>query len=62
MNKQKWILSSMLGFYTLIQLIAYIYAVFIGTSGKSYLINYGSIALNFIDGIVLFLFLKKRIV
>ena len=60
MNKQKWILSSMLGFYTLIQLIAYIYAVFIGTSFKIYLINYGSIALNFIMGIVLFLFLKKK--
>lgn len=60
MNKQKLILSSMLGFYTLIQLIAYIYAVFIGTSGKSYLINYGSIALNFIMGIILFLFLKKK--
>lgn len=60
MNKQKLTIFSILGFYTVIQLVAYIYAVFIGTSGINYLIDYGSITLNFIMAVILFLFLKKK--
>jgi len=60
MRKQQSIVSWMLGCYVLIQLIAYILSVFIGISGKNDIIDYASIVLNFLMGILLFRFLKKN--
>ncbi|MDD3348361.1 MAG: hypothetical protein PHD85_01745 [Bacilli bacterium] len=60
MRKQQSIVSWMLGCYVLIQLIAYILSVFIGISGKNYIINYASIVFNFLMGLLLFIFLKKN--
>ena len=59
--EKKWsIISWMLGCYVLIQLSGYILSVFIGISGKNDIIDYASIVLNFLMGILLFRFLKKN--
>ncbi len=60
MEKQKSIIPIFLGCYVFIQLITYFYSVFIGISAKSYLVDYGSIALNFLVGLFLLIYLKKK--
>lgn len=60
MGKQKSIIPIFLGCYVFVQLITYFYSVFIGISEKSYLVDYSSIALNFLVGLILLIYLKKK--
>lgn len=60
MKKKYSSISIILSFYVLLQLTAYIFSVFIGVSGKNYLIDYTSIVINLLVGLLLFLFFQKK--